>query len=52
MVLNVLREDRLIAKVVVQKMRNNAAAAVMVPEWTKEDIQVGDTISAIPNPTT
>ncbi len=45
MVLNVLREDRLIAKVVVRKTRNNAAAAVIVPEWTQEDIQVGDTIS-------
>ena len=52
MVLNVLREDRPIAKVVVQKTTNNAAAAVMVPEWTKEDIQVGDTISVVPNPTT
>ena len=44
MVLNVIREDRILAKVMVQKTAENAAAAVIVPEWTKEEIQVDDTV--------
>lgn len=47
MVLNILREGRFIAKVVVQKTAENAAAAVIVPEWTREDIQADDIVSVI-----
>ena len=47
MVLNVLREGRYIAKVIVHKATENAAAAMIIPEWDKEDIQINDTISAI-----
>ena len=45
MVLNVSRNNRFIAKVVVKKLRENIASAVMLPEWAREDIKTGDLIS-------
>lgn len=44
-VLNVLREDHFIARVIVQKVSQNSSAALIVPEWTKENIQIDDTVS-------
>ena len=44
-IINITRNNRLIAKAVVKKIRNNAASAATMPEWTREEIRVGDIIS-------
>jgi hypothetical protein len=44
-IVNVMRDNRLIAKAVVKKIRNNTASAATLPEWTREEIRVGDIIS-------
>ena len=44
-IVNVTRNNRLIAKAVVKKAREEAASAVTLPEWTREEIRVGDLIS-------
>ena len=44
-VVNITRNNRLVAKAVVKKARENAASAVTLPEWTREEIRVGDLIS-------
>lgn len=45
MVLNISRNNRFIAKAVVKKVREDIASAVMLPEWTREDVKTGDLIS-------
>lgn len=44
-IVNITRNNRLIAKAVIKKVRNNAASAATLPEWTREEIKVGDFIS-------
>ena len=44
-VLNILRDKKLVGKVVVQKVRDKLSAAVVLPEWTKGEIQPGDLVS-------
>jgi hypothetical protein len=44
-VVNITRNNRLIAKAVIKKVREDAASAVTLPEWTREEIRVGDLIS-------
>jgi hypothetical protein len=44
-VVNITRNNRLIAKAVIKKIRDNVASAVTLPEWTREEIKVGDMIS-------
>jgi hypothetical protein len=44
-VLNILRNNELIGKAVVQKVRRTVSAAVILPEWTKDEVRVGDFIS-------
>jgi hypothetical protein len=44
-VVNITRNNRLVAKAVVKKVREDAASAVTLPEWTREEIRVGDLIS-------
>jgi hypothetical protein len=44
-VINVLRNNKLIGKAVVQKVRPDVSAAVIISEWTKEDVKIGDLIS-------
>ncbi len=45
-IVNVTRNNRLVAKAVVKKVRESTASAVTLPEWTREEIQVGDIISS------
>jgi peptidoglycan hydrolase CwlO-like protein len=47
-VLNVARNNRFIAKAVVKKVRSSVATAVLLPEWTREEIRLGDQISINP----
>jgi hypothetical protein len=52
-VVNITRNNRLIAKAVVKKAREDVASAVTLPEWTREEIRVGDLISInTPSPLT
>lgn len=44
-VVNITRNNRLIAKAVIKKVREDVASAVTLPEWTREEIRVGDLIS-------
>ena len=44
-IVNITRNNRLIAKAVIKKIRNNAASAATLPEWTREEIKVGDFVS-------
>jgi hypothetical protein len=47
-VLNVARNNRFIAKAVVKKVRSSVATAMLLPEWTREEIRLGDQISINP----
>lgn len=44
-VINIVRGNKLIGKAVVQKVRPDVCAAVVISEWTKEEIKIGDLIS-------
>ncbi len=44
-VVNITRNNRLIAKAVVKKSREDVSSAVTLPEWTREEIRVGDLVS-------
>ncbi len=44
-VVNITRNNRLVAKVVIKKVREDVASAVTLPEWTREEIRVGDMVS-------
>ncbi len=44
-VINIVRNDEFIAKALVQEARNNVSAAVVLPEWAKKEIKVGDLVS-------
>ena len=44
-IVNLVREDRLIGKAVIQKVRDNISAAVLLPEWTQESIEAGDFVT-------
>lgn len=44
-VINILRDDKLIARAVVQKTRGDIAAALLLPEWTNGEVRPGDTVS-------
>lgn len=43
-VVNIVRGNKLIGKAVVQKVRAETSAAVIISEWTKEDIKIGDQV--------
>ncbi len=45
-IVNITRNNRLVAKAVVKKVRESTASAVTLPEWTREEIRVGDIISS------
>ena len=45
--LNILREGRVVAKAVVEKVQDNVSAAVLLPEWTQDEIRAGDTVSRL-----
>ena len=42
---NITRNDRFIAKAIVKKVRQNVSSAVTLPEWTREEIKIGDLVS-------
>ncbi len=44
-VLNIVRHKKLIGKAVVERTKDNMAAAVILPDWTKQEIKNGDLIS-------
>ena len=44
-IVNITRNNRFIAKAVVKKTRRDVATAVTLPEWTREEIKVGDLVS-------
>ena len=44
-IVNITRNNRLVAKAVIKKVREEASSAVTLPEWTREEIKVGDLIS-------
>lgn len=45
MVLNVYRRGKIIAKAVVRKANEDASAAMLMKEWAREDVAVGDPVS-------
>lgn len=47
-VLNISRNNRFVAKAVVKKVRSSVSTAVLLPEWTREEIRLGDQISVNP----
>jgi len=44
-VLNIIRNKKLVGKAVVQKVRDRLSAAIVLPEWSKGDIEPGDIVS-------
>ncbi len=44
-VLNIVRDNKMVGKAVVRQIRNDVAAAAVLPEWTQGEIRVGDVIS-------
>lgn len=44
-VINVIRQDRIIAKAVVEKLKPDLSAALLLPEWTFEPVQAGDFVT-------
>ena len=44
-IVNITRNNRFIAKAVVKKVRDEVASAVTLPEWTREEIKIGDLVS-------
>ncbi len=42
---NILRDNKLIGKAVVQKARSNVCTAIIIPQFTKEKVMEGDVIS-------
>ncbi len=45
-IINITRNNRLVAKAVVKKVRESTSSAVTLPEWTREEIRVGDIITS------
>ena len=46
-ILNIARNRQLVAKAVVEKVQDNVSAAVILPEWSKSDVRVGDAVTVI-----
>lgn len=44
-IINISRNNRFIAKAVVEEARENISSAVTLPEWTREEIKIGDLVS-------
>ncbi|MCG3176028.1 MAG: hypothetical protein MOGMAGMI_00966 [Candidatus Omnitrophica bacterium] len=44
-VVNILRDDKLVARAVVQKVRGDISAALVLPEWSNGDVRPGDLVS-------
>lgn len=44
-IINVIRDKRLIARAVIEQVKENSAAAIILPEWTRDEIRVGDVVS-------
>lgn len=44
-VINILRDNKLIARAVIQKTRGDIAAALLLPEWTNGEVRAGDRVS-------
>jgi len=44
-VVNIIRGNKLIGKAVVQKIRAEVSAAVIISEWTREEVKIGDQVS-------
>lgn len=44
-VINIIRDDRFVGKAVLEKVRDNVSAAVILPQWTKRRIKEGDVIT-------
>ena len=44
-VLNIVRNKKVIGKAVVEKVKPNMSAAVILPEWTRQEIRIGDLVS-------
>lgn len=47
MVVNIVRDGRLIGKALVEKPRENMSAVIVLPEWTQGEIRVGDAVSVV-----
>ena len=44
MLINITRDNRFVARAVLKKLRDNQASAVLLPEWMREEIKVGDLV--------
>jgi myosin heavy subunit len=44
-VINIVRKNEFIAKALVQEARKDVSGAIVLPEWTKKEIKVGDLVS-------
>ncbi|MBI2094585.1 MAG: hypothetical protein HYT89_00245 [Candidatus Omnitrophica bacterium] len=44
-VLNIVRHKKIVGKAVVEKAKSNMSAAVILPEWTRQEIRIGDLVS-------
>lgn len=45
LVVNIVRDKQLIGKAVVQKVQDNVSAAMILPEYTRQEVRVGDLIT-------
>jgi hypothetical protein len=46
-VLNIVRDNELVGKAVVQKVEQEVSAAVILKEWMRDEVRIGDTISRL-----
>ncbi len=44
-IVNIVRDDVLIAKAVIQQVREDSSAAILLPEWVKKPIEKGDLVT-------
>ncbi len=44
-VINIVRNNKVIGKAVIEKAKPNMSAAVILPEWTRQEIRIGDLVS-------
>ena len=46
-VLNIVRAKKLVGKAVVEKTRPDISVAILLPEWTKGEVKIGDLITKL-----
>ncbi|MBI3315516.1 MAG: hypothetical protein HYZ87_00890 [Candidatus Omnitrophica bacterium] len=44
-VLTIFRGKKLIGKAIIEQTKEDVSAALILPEWTREDVQIGDSVA-------